>query len=109
MRRLNQFLLGSRGMPRRYYNYLDQFQQLHVYSTIGSWILGLGSFIMAGYLLASLRGPYNAPRNPWNGRTMEWLTSSPPITHNFTYQLVLEHGPYDYRVPLTTQEQGDHS
>ena len=39
---LTQFLLGSRGMPRRYYNYLDQFQQLHAFSTYGSWILGFG-------------------------------------------------------------------
>ncbi len=23
-------------MPRRYYNYLDQFQPLHVFSTVGS-------------------------------------------------------------------------
>lgn len=33
-----QFVLGSRGMPRRYYNYLDQFQPLHMFSTFGSWI-----------------------------------------------------------------------
>ncbi len=48
---LSQFVLGSRGMPRRYYSYLDQFQPLHVFSTVGSWVLGLGFFIMAGYLL----------------------------------------------------------
>ena len=37
---LPQFLMGSRGMPRRYYNYLDQFQTLHVASrpsAAGSW------------------------------------------------------------------------
>ena len=38
---LTQFFLGSRGMPRRYYNYLDQFQPLHAFSTFGSWIIGL--------------------------------------------------------------------
>ena len=27
---------ASRGMPRRYYNYLDQFQPLHEFSTVGS-------------------------------------------------------------------------
>jgi cytochrome c oxidase subunit 1 len=94
---LTQFLLGSRGMPRRYYNYLDQFQPLHMYSTFGSWILALGFFIMAAYLLASLRKPADAPDNPWGGTTMEWQTSSPPITHNFEEQPVLEHEPYDYR------------
>ena len=32
---LPQFILGSQGMPRRYYNYLDQFQPLHAFSTSG--------------------------------------------------------------------------
>jgi cytochrome c oxidase subunit 1 len=94
---LTQFFLGSKGMPRRYYNYLDQYQPLHAFSTFGSWVLGMGLFITAAYLLASLRKPMDAPDNPWGGTTMEWLTSSPPIEHNFEEQPVLEHEPYDYR------------
>jgi len=93
---LSQFVLGTRGMPRRYYNYLDQFQPLHAFSTFGSWILGLGLFIVLGYLLASLRKKYDAGDNPWGGRTLEWQTSSPPITHNFPGTPVVERGPYDY-------------
>jgi len=100
-----QFLMGSRGMPRRYYNYLDQFQPLHGFSTIGSWVLGLGLFLIAGYLLASLRKPYDAPANPWGGKTLEWETASPPITHNFESTPVLKHGPYDY----SPTEEGSHS
>lgn len=91
-----QFIMGSQGMPRRYYNYLDQFQPLHAFSTVGSWILGAGLFLTLGYLLASLRKPYDAPANPWGGKTLEWETQSPPITHNFEGQPVLKHGPYDY-------------
>ncbi len=94
---LTQFFLGSKGMPRRYYNYLDQYQPLHAFSTFGSWVLGMGLFITAAYLLASLRKPMDAPDNPWGGTTMEWLTSSPPIEHNFEDQPVLEREPYDYR------------
>ena len=94
---LTQFFLGSKGMPRRYYNYLDQYQPLHAFSTFGSWVLGMGLLITAAYLLASLRKPMDAPDNPWGGTTMEWLTSSPPIEHNFEDQPVLEHEPYDYR------------
>ncbi|MDZ4798128.1 MAG: cytochrome c oxidase subunit I [Bryobacteraceae bacterium] len=92
-----QFVLGSRGMPRRYYNYLDQFQPLHAFSTYGSWILGAGLFLTAGYLLATFRKPMDAPANPWGGKTFEWETQSPPITHNFDFDPVLLHGPYDYR------------
>ncbi|MGQ9916482.1 MAG: cytochrome c oxidase subunit I [Bryobacteraceae bacterium] len=94
---LPQFVLGSRGMPRRYFNYLPQFQDLHVASTIGSWVLAAGLFLTAAYLLASFRQPKGMAANPWGGRTLEWETSSPPPPHNFTGQPVLQHGPYDYR------------
>jgi cytochrome c oxidase subunit 1 len=97
-----QFILGTRGMPRRYYNYLDQFQPLHAFSTFGSWILGAGLFLTAGYLLATFRKPMDAPANPWGGRTFEWETQSPPIVHNFHFDPVLKHGPYDFR-PSRTQ------
>jgi cytochrome c oxidase subunit 1 len=106
---LSQFVLGSRGMPRRYYNYLDQFQPLHAFSTFGSWILGLGLFVVLAYLLASLRKKYDAPDNPWGGRTLEWQTSSPPITHNFTGTPIVERGPYDYSTaqPLPVRMKED--
>ncbi|HML15841.1 MAG TPA: cytochrome c oxidase subunit I [Bryobacteraceae bacterium] len=94
---LTQFFLGSRGMPRRYYNYLDQYQPLHAFSTYGSWVLGAGLFTIAFYLLASLRRPMDATDNPWGGTTLEWQTSSPPVEHNFEDQPVLTRAPYDYR------------
>ncbi len=94
---LPQFVLGSRGMPRRYYNYLPQFEDLHVVSTVGSWVLAAGLFLTAAYLLASFRQPKRMVANPWGGRTLEWETASPPTTHNFEGQPVLQHGPYDYR------------
>jgi cytochrome c oxidase subunit 1 len=97
---LTQFFMGSKGMPRRYYTYLDQFQPLHAFSTFGSWVLGLGLFIAAGVLLASLRKKHDAPANPWGARTLEWDTQSPPITHNFHHTPVLTHGPYDYNAPV---------
>jgi cytochrome c oxidase subunit I len=100
---LSKFLLGSRGMPRRYYNYLDQFQPLHAFSTYGSWILGAGLGLTAVCLLGSLRKKPDAPRSPWGGRTLEWTTQSPPIEHNFEDDPVLTHGPYDYRKPLPAE------
>jgi cytochrome c oxidase subunit 1 len=91
-----QFLLGSRGMPRRYYNYLDQFQPLHAFSTYGSWLLGLGFLIMAVYLIHSLFKGQPAGMNPWAALTLEWTTTSPPDKHNFERTPVLTHGFYDY-------------
>ena len=94
---MSQFIMGGRGMPRRYFNYLDQYAPMHMYSTIGSWILAVAFVIMALNLLASLKFGAKAPANPWGGTTMEWETDSPPITHNFHDQPVLKHEPYDYR------------
>ena len=91
-----QFVMGGQGMPRRYYNYSPEFQPMHAFSTIGSWIIAAGLFLTLGYLLASLRKRYDAPANPWGGKTMEWLTQSPPITENFEGQPVATHGPYDF-------------
>jgi cytochrome c oxidase subunit 1 len=93
----SQFVMGGRGMPRRYFNYLDQFQPIHAFSTYGSWVLGSGLFLTAIYLLASLKVGKLAPDNPWGGTTLEWESSSPPVMHNFEEQPVLEHEPYDYR------------
>jgi cytochrome c oxidase subunit 1 len=95
-------------MPRRYYDYLPEFTFLHQVSTVGSWILGLGFLIMAGYLFASLRKPFDAPSNPWHARTLDWQTSSPPITHNFHETPVLKQGPYDYFKPFEPSVEGYH-
>jgi cytochrome c oxidase subunit 1 len=103
---LTQFILGSRGMPRRYYNYLDQFQPLHAFSTYGSWVLGAGLFLVLGYLLASLFKPADAPANPWGGTTLEWKTQSPPIKHNFEETPILDRAPYDYRKPVEMELAG---
>jgi cytochrome c oxidase subunit 1 len=108
---LPQFVMGSRGMPRRYYNYLEQFQPMHVASTIGSWILAAGLFMALATLLASLRKPKTAVANPWDGRTFEWQAASPPITHNFEVAPVCIYGPYDYRehpVPVAEEENAAH-
>jgi cytochrome c oxidase subunit 1 len=91
-----QFILGSRGMPRRYYTYVDQFQPLHGFSSIGAWILGAGFVIMAIYLIHAIFKGEPAGPNPWGALTMEWETSSPPPPQNFLEEPKFEHGPYDY-------------
>ncbi len=91
-----QFILGTKGMPRRYYNYLDQYQPLHAFSSFGSWILGAGFVVMAVYLIHGMLKGKPAGNNPWGALSFEWTTSSPPPTHNFEETPELKHGPYDY-------------
>jgi cytochrome c oxidase subunit I len=78
-----QFVLGTRGMPRRYYDYVEEFQTLHQISTVGAYILLVGLVLALYNLLNSLfRGP-KAPDNPWGAASLEWQTATPPIAHNF--------------------------
>jgi cytochrome c oxidase subunit I len=93
---LPQFVMGSRGMTRRYYNYLPEFQEMHVLSTIGAYIMGIGFLITAAYLLMSLKSGRKAPANPWGGNTLEWACSSPPPYYNFHKTPVVTEGPYEY-------------
>ncbi len=93
-----QFILGSRGMPRRYYNYVPEFQGLHRISTIGSYILGVAFCIMIVNLLLSFKQGRKAPANPWGARTLEWSIPSPPITHNFHTTPIVTEGPYEFPV-----------
>src|SRR5262245_57100956 len=90
-----QFIMGTRGMPRRYYNYLPEFQSLHQLSTLGAYILGAGFIMTAAYLIASFKKKADAPANPWGGTTLEWQCSSPPPYYNFATPPVVTQGPYD--------------
>jgi cytochrome c oxidase subunit 1 len=95
-----QFLLGNAGMPRRYYEYNPMYQSLHVISTVGSWILGVAMLMTLGYLVAALFVGERASANPWDSRSYEWYTPSPPPKHNFTEAPVFELDPYDYSAPF---------
>jgi cytochrome c oxidase subunit 1 len=90
-----QFIMGSRGMPRRYYNYLPEFTPMHQASTIGAYILGVGFLMTAIYLLSTFKKKPDAPANPWGGTTLEWTISSPPPYYNFVETPTVTQGPYD--------------
>ena len=105
-----QFMLGSKGMPRRYATYVEmpEFQVYHVWSTVGSVILALGFVLCALYLLHSIFYGRKAPANPWGGRSLEWQCSSPPPWDNFAEQPEVGDC-YDYSVlEWDEAEQGYH-
>lgn len=92
---LPQFIMGSRGMPRRYWDYDPQYQIFHQLSTIGALILGISLFIVVCYLLASFKYGKIAPRNPWGGSSLEWQAPTPPTLYNFETPPVV-HELYNY-------------
>ncbi len=101
---LIQFVMGAQGMPRRYYQYIEQYEKFHVVSTIGAFILLVGFLIAAFALVQSLIQKNKAPDNPWKARSLEWThTATPPVEHNFIGQPVVEYGPYDYDAPMVVE------
>ncbi len=93
----SMFILGWQGMPRRYYDYLPQFNAPNLIATVGSWVLAVGLFIMFFNLFRSLLNGAKASANPWKAATLEWQTTSPPPTDNFETIPEVTKGPYQFR------------
>ncbi|MDA3903592.1 MAG: cbb3-type cytochrome c oxidase subunit I [Desulfuromusa sp.] len=90
--------VGIMGMPRRYYDYLPEFQTLNVVATIGSWVLAVSLAIMFINLWNGIRRGAPVGKNPWGGATLEWTIPSPPPLENFGEEdPIVTKGPYDYK------------
>ncbi len=98
-----QFIMGARGMPRRYATYDPEFQIFHQWSTIGAFVLGIGillSFVVLVY--AAFRGP-RVGGNPFKAASLEWQSSSPPDFHNFIHKPAMC-DPYDFDTQVYDEE-----
>ncbi|MCM2358117.1 MAG: cytochrome c oxidase subunit I [Geobacteraceae bacterium] len=93
----SMMVLGMKGMPRRYYDYLPEFAPLNLTSTIGSWIMVAGLTLLLANLFRGLRSGERVGSNPWGGATLEWTIPTPPPTENFAEEPVVSHGPYDFK------------
>lgn len=99
-----QFLLGSRGMPRRYYDYAElleahpEYAGLNLMSTAGAYVTAIGLGLVGYCLVSSLWKGRPAPANPWGSASLEWQCPSPPPHDNFaeTPHLDADFDPYDY-------------
>jgi cytochrome o ubiquinol oxidase subunit 1 len=81
------YVLGLLGMPRRMEHYEIAAWQPHlIVAAIGAFIILLGIVCLIVQLVVSIRDRQQAldlTGDPWNGRSLEWLTSSPPAPYNF--------------------------
>jgi cytochrome c oxidase subunit I len=77
-------ILGIQGMPRRTATYQPGmgWDLMNVLSTIGSYTIALGFLVFVYNMIKSRDNVCHDP-DPWDGRTLEWATSSPPPEHNF--------------------------
>jgi cytochrome o ubiquinol oxidase subunit I len=81
------YILGFMGMPRRLESYDNvNWQPYLILAAIGAGIILMGIGAMAMQLFVSIRQRMHhkdLTGDPWNGRTLEWATSSPPAPYNF--------------------------
>ena len=77
--------LGFEGQPRRTYTYPKGmgWDFLNLLATIGAFIIALSVLMFLVNVVYSARRRVPAPSDPWDGRTLEWATSSPPPEYNF--------------------------
>src|SRR5437879_5276373 len=80
-----QHYLGAIGMPRRIYTYAGAtgWTLWNAVSTVGAFGIAAGVLLFMVNAWWSLRAGAPAPADPWDGRTLEWRTSSPPPPHDF--------------------------
>ncbi len=83
------YVLGLMGVTRRLSHFEDQSLQIwFVIAAFGAFLilLGIASFIIqlavSWKRRESLR---DTTGDPWDGRTLEWSTSSPPPAYNFAF------------------------
>jgi cytochrome o ubiquinol oxidase subunit 1 len=81
------YVLGLMGMTRRMQNYDNlSWQPWLVLAAVGAVIIGAGIVCQVVQLVVSIRNREklrDATGDPWNGRTLEWSTASPPPAWNF--------------------------
>lgn len=81
------YLLGFMGAPRRidHYDSSTGWQPLYITALIGFSIILCGIAIQGYMIIKSIieRKKNLASGDPWNGRTLEWATHSPPPFYNF--------------------------
>ena len=77
--------LGLIGMPRRTHTYLSGFgwEGYNLVCTIGAFILAFGILLFLIDIYRCVTRGEAAGNDPWDARTLEWATSSPPRVYNF--------------------------
>jgi cytochrome c oxidase subunit 1 len=83
--------LGLEGQPRRTYTYPDSmgWGPLNLVASIGAFVIALSTLIfLINAVVSAKKGPI-AGNDPWDARTLEWTTSSPPPEYNFAVEPIV--------------------
>jgi|RhiMethySRZTD1v2_1073278.scaffolds.fasta_scaffold41389_4 cytochrome c oxidase subunit I len=81
-------ILGLEGMIRRTYTYPDSLglTMWNQVATVGAFLIALSILVFIVNLVVTYVKPRPSAAevaDPWDARTLEWLTTSPPPVYNF--------------------------
>lgn len=81
-------ILGLQGMSRRIPTYTpeDGFTFWNLIATLGAFVIAVGVLLLFINIFASRRAAARRPvpgPDPWDARSLEWMTPSPTPEHNF--------------------------
>ena len=85
------YVLGLMGATRRLDSYDSSlgWQELFIIAAVGAAIIGLGIMLQILQLVVSIWKRHenrDISGDPWNGRTLEWSTTSPAPFYNFAIE-----------------------
>lgn len=87
------YVLGLMGITRRLRTFDDPSLQIwFIIAGIGALVIAGGIGAMLIQFAVSILGKnkvYDTTGDPWNGRTLEWATSSPPPQYNFAFTPII--------------------
>jgi cytochrome c oxidase subunit 1 len=107
---------GLQGQPRRMYVHTaarngEGFFNItfwNAVASVGSLILGIGVLLFLINVVLSHRRHGPAPLDPWDARSLEWLTASPPKEHNFDVIPTVGHLDEYFHRKYEDRGEGDH-
>ncbi|WP_232475937.1 cytochrome o ubiquinol oxidase subunit I [Flavisphingomonas formosensis] len=90
------YILGLMGVTRRMRVFDDPSLQIwFVIAAFGALLIAIGIACMLMQFYVSIRDSErlrDTTGDPWNGRTLEWATSSPPPDYNFAFTPIIHDG-----------------
>jgi cytochrome c oxidase subunit I len=95
-----QYLVGLDGMPRRIADYqIERWEPANLASSVGALLTGVSVLFFLWNFAVSIRRGAPAGDDPWEGNSLEWVTTSPPPHHNFHYlpEIHSERPAFDHR------------
>ena len=101
-------VLGLQGMPRRIYTYASNmgWNFWNMVSTIGAFTIAAGTLIFIANVWKTHQEGVAAPNDPWDARTLEWITPNPTPEYNYIEVPTVTHQDDFWHLKYTEDEAG---